>query len=75
VAPLWPRKFCHEAVQAIEPVPNVAACVTNLFFYQLLVERCVHSSHLIPASFFKSTRLIHPCNSLGSWFCNSIWTK
>ena len=31
--------------------------------------------YLIAASFFKSMRLIHSCNSLGSWFCNSIWTK
>ena len=28
--------------------------------------------HLIAANFFKSTRLTHSCNSLGSWFCNSI---
>ena len=26
--------------------------------------------HLIAASFFKSTRLTHSCNSFGSWFCN-----
>src|SRR5206468_844279 len=28
--------------------------------------------YLIAASFFKSTRLIHCCNSFGSWFCSSI---
>lgn len=33
------------------------------------------SHHLIAASFFRSTRLIHSCNSAGSSFCNSTWTK
>src|SRR5439155_13430575 len=31
-----------------------------------------HPPHLSAASFSRSTRLTHPCNSLGSWFCNSI---
>src|SRR5207237_9227861 len=31
--------------------------------------------HVISASFFKSTRLIHCCNSFGSWPVNSTCTK
>jgi hypothetical protein len=69
---LWPRKLCHEPVQAIKPIPNVASSATNSFFHQLVVGGCRHLIHLIAASFFKSTRLIQSCNSFGSWFCNSI---
>src|SRR5438876_11142920 len=31
--------------------------------------------YLIAASFLRSTRLSHSCNSFGSWFCNSICKK
>ena len=42
-------------------------------FASLRMTSC--ACHLIAASFFRSMRLIHSCNSPGSWFCNSIWTK
>jgi hypothetical protein len=73
IARSGPRKLCHKAVQTIKLVPNI----DRLFFPHDFLDSFamfgpVHDDYLIAASFFRSTRLIHSCNSVGSWFCNSI---
>jgi len=55
-------------------IPNIAARVANLFLDRIFAGR-LPPTYLIAASFLRSMRLIQSCNSLGSWFCNSIWTK